>query len=358
MLTTILLVLLIFGLLVFIHELGHFWAAKKAGVVVEEFGFGFPPKIIGRKFKGTVYSLNFIPLGGFVKLKGEATGDTGKGSFGGASFGHKINILLAGVTMNAIGAYLILVWLCLTGLPPIIQNQFSSGEAKFAQPKQVMAITVQEGSPAEKAGIKRGDLLLGEAGGQRFATEDDLLAYTKSHAGRTVQLEVLRDGQTTTRTAKLLSPENKQGHLGVAPFLTYKLKYGLFDSVVTAGGITAQMIWGTLAAFGGLVAGLIAQGTVSEQVAGPVGIVVILSNIAQLGAAYVLVFVASISISLAVINALPLPALDGGRLLMVVAQKLFGRNLSAQAEGLIHTAGFVALIMLMIAVTYSDIKRL
>lgn len=357
MLLIILLVILIFGLLVFVHEFGHFYAAKRSGVEVDEFGFGFPPRIYSKQMGDTLYSINLLPLGGFVRLKGENLTDTTKGSFGAASFWGKTKILLAGVTMNALTAYIILLGLCLTGLPPIIAGQYSYGTPTYAQPKQVMAVSVGKDSPAAKAGITRGDLIV-SGGGQALTSEKDLLNFTKSHAGQSVSIEVKHGDSARNVQVQLRGPDTKQGFLGVTPFQTYKLRYNPVDAVVTAGGILGQLIWGTLAAFGGLIAGLFIHGKVSDQVTGPVGIVVLLSNIVELGWAYVLIFVASISVSLAVINVLPLPALDGGRYALVVAQRLTRRQMNPQTEGIVHMVGFAALILLMVVVTFFDIKRL
>ena len=355
-LIVLLAIILIFGFLVFIHELGHFLAARRAGVEVHEFGFGFPPKIYGKKVGRTEYSVNWIPLGGFVKLKGENLTDTAKGSFGATSFWNKTKILFAGVAMNALLAYVILIGLAWTGLPPVIQNQYSYGQPTYAQDKQVMAVGVAEGSPAEQAGINRGDIIL-TANGKQLTSEQDLLAFTKDNAGEKATFAVEQDGQVKEIQVQLRQPTSNEGALGVTPFQTYLLQYNFIDGIITATGITIQLAVGTVAAFGNLIVGLFTHGTVSEQVAGPVGIFVLLNNVLAFGLPYVLIFVVSISISLAVINAMPLPALDGGRWVMAAAQKVSKRQLSERTEGLIHTIGFVALIALMVVVTFFDIKR-
>lgn len=353
----ILLVIAIFAVLVLVHELGHFVAARRNGVEVEEFGLGFPPRAFGRKIGRTLYSINWLPLGGFVKLKGEDSSDTGPGTFGGARFLAKTKILFAGVTMNLLTAYIILVVLCLTGLPPVLKNQFSFGHPVYDQPKQVMVVATAPGSPAEVAGLQKGDVIL-SANGQPLESEQQLLDFTKSNAGQTVNFEVTGDSGARRLQTTLRGAQETQGQLGVTPMQTYKLQYTPVDAVITAAGLTLQMVWETLAAFGGLVAGLLTQGQLSEQVAGPVGIVSILANVAYFGAAYIFIFVASISISLAVLNALPLPALDGGRWLLIAAQKFTGRKLSERFEVAVHTVGFVSLIALMIVVTFVDIQRL
>ncbi|HUC20684.1 MAG TPA: site-2 protease family protein, partial [Candidatus Polarisedimenticolaceae bacterium] len=334
----ILLVILIFGILVFVHEFGHFIMARRGGVDVEEFGFGFPPRLVGIKRGSTVYSINLIPLGGFVKMKGEAIQEDTPGSFGAASFMAKSKILLAGVTMNAFLAYVVLVWLCLTGLPPVVSGQYSFGTPEYAQPKQLMAVTVDPKSPGAKAGLQRGDMII-SGNGKPLGSERELLNFTKAHAGQKVTLEISHDGVKRSVTPTLNPPGSTKGFLGVGPLQTYQLRYDFVSSLVTAAGISLQMIYQTFFAFIGLIAGLFVHGQVSENISGPVGIVVLLSNIVDLGLPYVLIFVASISVSLAVINILPLPALDGGRYAMVLAQRLTGKALSQQTENIIHAAG-------------------
>jgi len=352
----ILLVILIFGLLVFVHEFGHFVAAKRAGVEVEEFGFGFPPRIVGRSYRGTLYSLNAIPLGGFVRMKGETLEDSSPGSFGATTFWQKTQILLAGVAMNILTAYILLVVLCATGLPPVLANQYSYGTPSYSQSKAVMAVEVVPGSPAAAAGLQRGDLIT-RGNGQALTSEDDLINFTHAHVGQRVTFEVSHHGTTRTIQPQLRGPKATDGFLGVTPFQTYALHYGLPQAIVTAGGITLQLMWATLGAFGGLIAGLFIHGQVSPNVTGPVGIVVLLKNIIDLGVGYVLIFVVSISISLGVINALPLPALDGGRWALALVQRVTKRALSAKVETIVHASGFAALILLMVVVTYFDIKR-
>ena len=353
----ILLVVLIFGFLVFVHELGHFVAARRSGVDVPEFGFGFPPRLVGKKIGKTIYSINAIPLGGFVRMKGETLNDTAKGTFGGTSFWQKTLILFAGVTMNALTAFAMLVFLCLTGLPPVAPGQYSYGNPTYKQPKQVIAVEVAKDSPAQQAGLHRGDLIL-SANGQPVQSEQQLVDFTKAQAGQTVTLLLEKSGHQRTIRPTLRPPSSKQGFLGVTPFQTYQLKYKLTEAIVTAAGLMVQLMYGTLAAFAGLVSGLFVHGKVSEQVAGPVGIVVLLKSVMDLGLAYVLVFVASISISLAVVNALPLPALDGGRWLMAAVQKITKKQLSVNTESFVHLVGFAALLLLMVVVTFFDIKRL
>jgi regulator of sigma E protease len=358
--TLALLVIAIFMAVVLVHEFGHFILARRNGVEVEEFGFGFPPRLFGRRFGKTLYSVNLLPLGGFVRLKGESAADETPGTLGAASFWAKVKILLAGVGMNLVLAYVLLLGLCLTGLPSgITENQSSFANGQLVGAKRLMILNVADGSPAQEAGIKTGDVVV-SANGKALTEEDELLSFTREQAGKTVNL-VIRERGGAERTVSLRLNDGddakKEGQLGVTPFQTFKVRYGLSSPLVAA-NILWQMVWGTLSGLASLVVGLIVSQKVADNVTGPVGIVSILANLRQLGGAYLAAFVVSISVSLAVLNALPIPALDGGRLALIVGQRVTGTPLSAKREAQIHAMGFAFLIGLMLIITYFDLRRL
>jgi regulator of sigma E protease len=200
---TIIVIVFLFALLVILHEWGHFLAARRGGVDVDEFGIGFPPKIWGKKVGPTLYTINLLPLGGFVRLKGEDTADNGPHTFGGARFGTKAKILLAGVGMNLVTAVVILYALALVGLPAL-GAQFEPNFLKheYAQPKQLILAQVEDGSPAAKAGIKRGDFVL-RANGKDLKTDEDLRNFTKANAGHEVLLHVRSSGDERDVKVKL-----------------------------------------------------------------------------------------------------------------------------------------------------------
>lgn len=363
MILSIVLVLVIFTSVVLVHEWGHFIAARRNGIEVEEFGFGFPPRAIGIKRGKTVYSINWLPLGGFVRMKGEDEVDSRPGTFNAASIKAKSKVLLAGVAMNLLMAYIILVVLALFGLPKLFDGQFSLGIPKYSQAPAVMAVAVGKETPAARAGITPGTLVLA-GDGHKFTSEADLQDFTKAHAGQTVSLEFKRGSLTKTAPVHLNAQEDDVGYLGVTPFKVESTHYGLRAPVVAA-GLLVQLVWKVLAGLGALLAYLFglpfhhvsqASKNAAEGVAGPVGIVVILSSIMRLGWAYIMVFVLSICVSLAVINALPLPALDGGRLFFTWLRKGF-KWPSLELEGQINRAGFVVLLLLMVVVTYFDVRR-
>jgi len=361
MIIAILLVVLIFGLLVFVHELGHFVAARRNGVEVEEFGFGFPPRAYGKKVGRTIYSINWLPLGGFVRLKGEDDADRSKGSFGAASFKNKLKILTAGVIMNALTAFVILAVLSYVGIPATVARSLSSAPVAREQAPNVLVLGVSADSPASKAGIVVGESIV-SINGQVLKDEQELTAATKRLAGSKVTMAIRKkDGTSRVVDVQLRDAEagKKSGFLGVSPFETHKVSYGVRAPLVAV-EMTGNMLWGTFKGFVLGIAGLlrITQPAEGATVTGPVGIVVLLSNVMILGLSYVLFFVATISASLAVVNILPIPALDGGRVFLLTVKRLTGKALSPDGEARVHMFGFILLIGLMILVTVFDVQRL
>lgn len=363
MLLSILLVVAILSLLVFVHELGHFLTARRAGVIVEEFGFGIPPRLWGVKRKGTIYSINALPIGGFVRLKGENSADRGPGTFASARFISKVKILLAGVAMNALVGYLLLLFLALTGLPPVPSFEVRQAGFKFAREPSVMLLEVGQGSAAERAGLKKGDIIL-SGNGQSFNRPDELRQFTLNNAGKPVEFEIERNGAIETKPVKLDEGTKEGGQLGTLPFESYLVKY----SPLNAAAVAAKIFWEVakatvggfiqlLASLPRLVGSVFSPAPAETGAVGPVGITAILSNILFLGFRYVALVVVSITVSLAVINAFPLPALDGGRLMLLALAKVAGRDVSRKVEQSLHGAGFVALILLIVLITYTDVRR-
>ncbi|MBI2797908.1 site-2 protease family protein [Candidatus Saccharibacteria bacterium] len=358
MILTIVLVLLVFSVLVIAHEWGHYKAARRNGVKVDEFGVGFPPRLWGRKSNGTLFSINTFPIGGFVRLKGEDGEAKGADSFASKSAWVKTKIVMAGVTMNLLIAYLLITFLLIVGMPPLLPSGLPSfgpiqpapiGEAKLT----VLAVTPN--SAAARSGLKTADQLV-SVNGQMLSSNQQLQDFTKSHGGQQITLVYKNSQGEHTATATLGTDPNK-GNLGVASDSLQLMRYSWWQAPVAAVVVVWQLVEATIGAFAGLIVGLFTQAKVSEQVAGPIGIVSIFSQIIQFGWRYILVFVASISLSLAVINALPLPALDGGRELLIILRRV-GVKITPARENLVHVLGFAALIILLIVVSISDINRL
>ncbi len=355
---SIVLVIIIFSILVIAHEWGHFIVARRNGVKVDEFGVGFPPRAFGRKVKGTLYSINWLPIGGFVRLKGEDGEAKGKDSFSNKGYWSKVKIVMAGVTMNLLIAYVLIVVLLIAGLPAILPSgfvKFGPIKPSRIETSNLLVLAVNKGSAAEKADIKVGSEIIA-INNQNLTTTEQLQAETRKLAGQQVSLVVRKDGQDKT-VQTTLGSDDKTGFLGLAAQPMEVARYNPLSALVAGVVVLFQMVVATIAAFGEFIVGLFTRARVSENVAGPVGIVGLFGGVMQFGWRYALAFVASISLSLAVINALPIPALDGGRLFVMTLTRL-GVKISPQREALVHWAGFIVLILLVIIVTISDISRL
>jgi len=399
--------LLVLGIVLFIglvvvHELGHFIVARRNGVVAEEFGIFFPPALIKKKTKsGLVLSLNALPLGGFVRLRGEHDADTEKGSFGAASVWVKTKIMVAGVAMNLITALVLFTIIAVIGMPVLIPNQFKVNSDTKVVSKQLLLTGVQAGSPADKAGLKSEDLIVAiGVSGQTPTTlksASELPALTKKYAGQKVNIYYKRGGNNYVATTTLLATNVvttsqkayvkkvqsatvdcaniplPKGYLGVSPPQEYVVQKSGWSAPVTAVGLSAQMtaltfqgLGHALAGLGRYGAGLVTGNSVarqngqcqaSSQVTGPIGIFEIFKSGSLLGYQFILFIVAYISLVLAVMNLLPIPALDGGRLWLMLATRGVKRPLTPEKEELINAIGFFVLIGLMILITINDVQN-
>lgn len=357
MILTILLVIIIFSFLVIAHEFGHFIVARRNGVQVDEFGIGFPPKIWGIQKGKTLYTINALPLGGFVRLKGEQGESNAADSFAAKGAWVKAKILLAGVTMNFLIAYVIITLLLIVGTPPLLGNLPQVGPiTPTTGSTKLIVVEVTPNSLAARNGITAGTRLI-SIDGKALRSPEDLRLQLSERAGKDVQIAVLRDGKQQVLSLEIPQKQGDKALLGVSTAPETLQRYPWYAAPVAALLVILNLIWATLAAFGDMIIGLFTKAQVSQTVTGPIGITVIFSQVLKLGAVYVLGLVASISLSLAIINALPLPALDGGRLAIVVLQRL-GVRITDRVEAIVHTAGFIALIGLMIVVSVADVFRL
>ncbi len=355
LLATILIFLGLLLVLVLVHEWGHFIVAKKAGCTVEEFGFGFPPRVFGRMWHGTLYSVNLLPLGGFVKIEGENMDDPNPAptSFASKSASWRIAILCAGVAMNILLAAVLLAIQSGIGSPTVVTNE------NRAELTNIMTyvLEVAPDSPAATAGIQQFDRIVKYAGSTQPGISDVQLA-TREHAGAPEQIEVERAGQHLTFdiTARVNPPEG-QGALGISLGETGLHKTAWWKAPWEGVRRTGVMAVGITSQFASLIQKLLHQENVGQVLTGPIGIAIYTKEAASLGISYFLEFAAMISINLAIINILPLPALDGGRVLFVLIEKGIGRRVPEKVESYAHTAGFLLLIGLMIAITFKDITR-
>lgn len=364
--------LVLFVLLVVVHEFGHFIVARHNGVDAEEFGIFFPPRIWSRiTKKGWRFSINAIPIGGFVRLKGESDSATGSHTYGGASLWVKTKILLAGIIMNFLAAFVLLMVLAWVGMPQLVNKQYTVKSDTSTIKNEVFAGNIISGSPAASIGLNFNDRLISITplkGKAEFITSDmGLPKITKNLAGQIVSLEYSQNNQTFTKTVHLLSlktvaasqkTKNPKGYLGISPY-QYKLKRSTWSAPIVAGGLLWQFITLTFHGLGTAIMGLVHGNATqaSSQLTGPVGIYEILKNGSSLGYQFILIFIAVISLSLAIMNLLPIPVLDGGKLFLTVGARLFRKKLSENLEALLYGTSFALLMLLLVLITISDVHK-
>jgi len=350
--------ILILGLLVFVHELGHFLVAKKMGVKVEEFGFGFPPRLLGIKKGETIYSLNLIPLGGFCKLLGEdGEAKQNHRSFAAKKVWQRASMLLAGVTMNVLLAAALLSLGYIIGLPWAVDDEQAVSAARV----QITQVDVD--SPAAQAGLKAGDVILAISGpGGRLDKAEkvaDVQSVTDKNKGQEMLILAQRgQAQWQVKLVPRLNPPEGQGAMGVALARVAKISFSWYQAIYEGIKETVLLVWLIISSLVYLLWQFLISGQAAGGVVGPVGIYSITGQAAQMGFVYLLQLTAFLSINLAIVNALPFPALDGGRVLFLIIEKIKGSPVSQQVEKAVHAAGFVFLILLMIVVTWKDIARL
>ncbi len=394
---TAIIFVLVLGILIFVHEFGHFVTARKLGIGVEEFGFGYPPRIFGvlvnkkrksatalanesgdlknlvpqagkkwqwfwgNKIKSenldrvshdpVIYSLNLLPLGGFVKILGE-NGEQSNNpeNFANQAAWKRSLVLSAGVIMNFIFAFLLLSAGFLLGLPQTIDQNTSLDKVRN---QQVVIVEVFPQSPAAEQGIKVNDIILAVDGAPVTNTNE---VFEKLKLNQEVTFTIDRNTEKKDVTiAPKIMPEYDKPILGVAMVDTGIIKYGFFGSIWQGLRATAVLSGRVLSALYTLLANLITQGKVSADLSGPIGVAVITGQVAKMGFIYLLQFAAILSINLGIINIIPFPALDGGRLLFVLIEKIRRKKVSEKIEGIAHNAGFILLMALVAVITYRDI---
>ena len=425
--------LLVLMFLVTAHEFGHFLMARKNGVNVVEFGICFPPRAVawikdpktgkwrrlpkkewnkekvskvvysdGDKSltqKGMIFSLNWLPIGGFCQMDGESDADTRKGTFGAASYWSKTKILFAGVTANWLVAIIIFTILAWTGMPEFIDGQFTIEADTRVNRVPVQITSVEEGSPAEKAGIKENDYILAIDGNEVW-TSSDIAEANKAHAGKKVEYKIRRttigcinqpdcyvepcpcleegEQEVEQNIEVTLNPEDAEYLLGVKMSSTQALSYSTWSAPIVGVGVTAQitgetfkgvgvMLWNLVSGVGQLFSpdagvresGQEAISSVGDSVSGPVGIIgVLFPAFTSAGPTNLAFLTALISVSLACMNVLPIPALDGGRWLLITIYKLRKKKLTKEVEEKIVSRAMIVLLALIAIVTVLDIIRI
>lgn len=422
---TVLVFAITLGVLVFVHELGHFLVARKNGIRAEEFGFGFPPRAFGfqilrgkkikkvsqkekidvkisnvkmgdtevieevvtdkiveidelatvKKYRfiwgkrntneewkneegleeGTIYSVNWIPLGGFVRIKGEdGSGQNEKDSFAGKPAWIRIKVLGAGIVMNFLLAWFVISTGLFIGSPQAIEDEQTGKNVK------IQIAQIVSDSPAEKMGLKAGDEIfkctmdIPECQ-NNFESISNVQNVINKNKGQEITLEIRRGKQVLSLKGepRIDYPED-QGALGISLVRTAIVSYPWYEAIYKGLTTTFNLIWLILLTLFNIIKDLVLGQKVSVDVSGPIGIAKLTGQVTALGFTYILQFVALLSINLGIINAFPFPALDGGRILFILIEKIKGSPVNQKFEQAAHTIGFIALITLMAFVTFQD----
>lgn len=417
---TLVIFIAILALLVLSHEFGHFIAARKNGIKVEEFGFGYPPRLFGiqlfkknklekiaekeeitveteenvvgevvlekitdkireidvvvpeKKWRivwgskgvdklqeenkgqdGTLYSINLLPLGGFCKIKGEEGGVNDADSYDAKKPWQKFTVMAGGVVMNILLAAVLLSLGFIIGLP---QNTNDIADVSSIKDRKLEIMSVLAGKPAEKVEIKAGDVIV-KIGNLENPRQTELIAYVDEHKKEQISVTVKRGEELLVKNIQpMIYEDTGKGGLGIAiaevGIVQYPWYKAIYYGFITAGLYLKEIIF----AFGIFFKGLFAGAGVGAAVTGPVGIAVMTGQVARMGLIYLIQFTAVLSLNLAIINALPLPALDGGKILFLFIAKLRGKPVSQKVENTIHIIGFNLLLLLALIITIKDIS--
>ncbi|MFA5997654.1 MAG: site-2 protease family protein [Candidatus Paceibacterota bacterium] len=359
----IILFIIVLTVLVFVHELGHFLAAKRAGIRVDEFGIGFPPALFKKKVGETVYSINAFPVGGFVKIFGEDPNDESlKGHDAKRSLTHKPKliqawVLVAGITFNILFAWLLVSLGFMIGLPfPADDDRYGSR----VQNAQIILTQVLPESPASMAGLKAGDNIVGISSGSEALKDPTVVSVQKfiaSHKEVLVSYVRNKEFKAAPITTKEGIVEGRRA-VGISMDFAGMLQLPVHEALYAGALTTASLTWGTIVGLADFFTNIFIGHANFADVAGPVGIAGVVGEASALGFVNLLTLVAIISINLAVINLLPFPALDGGRLFFLLIEKIKGSPIKPVVANTANGIGFILLILLMVVVTYHDIAKL
>lgn len=372
---TLLIFLAVLSVLVFVHEFGHFITAKRAGLRVDEFGFGFPPRVVGlQKINarrrivwgarasdelregGTIYSINALPFGGFVKIKGESgEGVDDQDSFASRGALTRITIIVAGVFMNFVLAAVLIAVGYTLGFPQVLED----GISKYArvEDRHIEVLGVLPGSPADQAGI-RGGMRIITGNGKALESAENFKTFIAELAERPVQLMVSEgDKEKELTVTPIILEQTKKSGIGVSIADTAKVRYPFWLAIPKGFVLAVDLARTIVVSFAMLIRDVLIGRSVTADLAGPVGIAVLTGQAARMGFVHLLQFMAILSVNLAVLNIIPFPALDGGRILFIGLEKILRRPVARKVEGWIHGAGFALLILLVLFVTYRDLGR-
>ena len=363
----ILIFFIVLIVLVLVHEFGHFFAAKRFGIRVDEFGFGFPPKLFGKKFGETEYTLNLLPLGGFVKIFGEnpdednINGPDSSRSMINKSRSKQAIVLFAGIFANLVLAWLLFSVGFMSGLPASLGNVPAGYELKNVN---LVIVSVLPDSPASASGLVAGDKVVSVTSASDTLspiTPDSLKSFVLSHSSGELEIGYIREKSNAVTTASVTpAPSDIDGKpaIGIAMDEIGTIKLPFFPALWEGLKLDWSVTSGTAVGLYRLVVDSISGHGSLSSITGPVGLVGIVGDAWSFGFSYLLSFTALISVNLAIINLIPFPALDGGRLLFLLIEKIKGSRLNPNFANTANMVGFALLIILMIFVTYNDIVKL
>jgi regulator of sigma E protease len=349
---TIVIFIIVLAVLIFVHELGHFLVAKACGIRVDAFALGFGPKLIKKTIGEVTYSINLIPFGGYVKIFGENPDDDSiAGPDKSRSFVHKakwkqVAVLFAGIFFNFVFAWLLISLAFMSGAPTSVD---SYPEYKDRMTDQHIAITyISKGSPADKAGLKAGDIVVAQS-------PEEVQNKINESKTNGVEFDYIRDGkQAKTRIVAEQGIVEGKYAIGISMDNIATVHLPFFRSIYEGFRMTIHFIVATVVGIYTLIVG----GASLSDVTGPIGIAGLIGDAAQLGFAYLIMFTAIISVNLGVLNFIPFPALDGGRILFVLIEAVIRRPIKPVVANTVNAIGFGLLLLLMVFVTYRDIVKL
>ncbi len=359
MLFTVVIFIIVIAALIFVHELGHFLVARAFGIRVDEFAIGFGPVLYKKQSGETLYSIRAIPFGGFVKIFGETpdeesiAGKDSSRSFVNKSRPKQAAVLAAGIAFNLIFAWVLISGAFMIGAP--VSPESYTEYANKIKDVRVEITDVAKGSPAEKAGIRVGDAIRTFDGKAITDPANDIIAIQtsiKQADGKTVLIN-----NTEVIPVKGINADEPGGYaIGIAMDKAGTLRLSPLLAVWEGGKFTIYIIKSTAAGLWSLIVGAFhGNKALLSQVSGPVGIAGLVGNAARVGFVYLMMFTAMISINLGILNLVPFPALDGGRILFVVIEAITRRKIKPEVANAVNAVGFILLILLMIVVMYHDV---
>ena len=326
---------------------------------VEEFGFGFPPRLFGIRRGEVLYSFNFLPVGGFVRIFGEDGSHRNNArSFASKKKWQRGLVIIAGVSMNFLFAFILFSVIAAFGSPQDLSDDVTPAGVKNIE---ILVTSIADGSPAQKAGLTSRDQIVTIMAGSEYhevATIGGVQDFIAAHSGGEIVFDILRDGsELRVPVFARSAPPPGEGATGIILVRIGEVASPWYVAPWDGARTTVAVGVATVEAFGAALAKVILSGEVPQDLAGPVGIVSIAGQVRELGFVFFLQLVALISLNLGIINILPFPALDGGRLVFIIAEAIKGSPVNKRVEGAVHTVGFAILILLIILITLHDVDR-